>query len=137
MRKSLKGFLSIVLPLAAFVVCKKASVPAKIVTGNKPEEKIDKPVQIVETVLAFPGAEGFGREVTGRGGKVIKVTNLNDTGEGSLRAAVSATGPRIIAFYVSGTIELASRLSISNGDLTTEGQTAWRWNYYQKTTCCC
>ena len=54
----------------------------------------------------FPGAEGFGAMTGGgRGGKVIEVTVLEDSGPGSLRAAVSAEGPRIIVFRVAGDIE--------------------------------
>ena len=74
---------------------------------------------------AFPGAEGAGKWARGgRGGKVYEVTNLEDSGPGSLRAAVEAEGPRIVVFRVSGTIVLLSRLTISNPFITIAGQTA-------------
>jgi uncharacterized repeat protein (TIGR01451 family) len=74
---------------------------------------------------AFPGAEGFGAQsIGGRGGQVIEVTNLDDAGPGSLRAALEASGPRTVVFRVGGTIELDSDIEVHNPYLTVAGQTA-------------
>lgn len=74
---------------------------------------------------AFPGAEGFGAmSMGGRGGRVFKVTNLDDEGPGSLREAVEANEPRIVVFDISGTIELRSGLTIRRPYITVAGQTA-------------
>ena len=87
--------------------------------GEEEEPDIDE-----TRAPAFPGAEGHGRYVTGgRGGEVRHVTNLNDSGEGSFRAAVNGSAAKIVVFDVAGVIPLKSDLTI--GDNTTiEGQTA-------------
>lgn len=75
--------------------------------------------------LAFPGAEGFGASsIGGRNGKTIEVTNLNDRGVGSLRAAIDTQEPRTIIFRVGGTITLDSSLRIRHPYITIAGQTA-------------
>jgi hypothetical protein len=78
--------------------------------------------------LAFPGAEGYGRFARGgRGGVVVEVTNLNNSGPGSLRDALTGNyGPRTVVFTVSGLITLESDLIISGNNpyITLAGQTA-------------
>lgn len=83
------------------------------------------PEQQSRKVLAFPGAEGFGKYTAGgRGGKVVVVSNLNDSGPGSLREALEMEEPRIVVFAVSGTIPLESQLDVNYGNLTIAGQSA-------------
>ncbi|KAI1086371.1 polysaccharide lyase family 1 protein [Rostrohypoxylon terebratum] len=74
-------------------------------------------------LLAFPGAEGFGRNaVGGRTGSVYHVTNLNDSGTGSFRDAVSKAN-RIVVFDVGGTIKITTRIAVSK-NIYIAGQTA-------------
>jgi hypothetical protein len=80
---------------------------------------------IAVAATAFPGAEGFGAQsLGGRGGKVIFITNLNDSGLGSLRSSVETDGSRTVIFRVSGTIALKSAIVINKPYLTIAGQTA-------------
>jgi len=85
---------------------------------------------IVLTQSAFalpviPGASGFGIDTpAGRGGQVIKVTNLNSSGAGSLRACVDQIGPRVCVFEVAGNINITGDIKIWNPNITIAGQTA-------------
>lgn len=74
----------------------------------------------------FPGAEGFGTDtLAGRGGAVIRVTNLNDDGPGSLRrCAAQTSGPRTCVFEVGGVLSLDSDIDVKEPFLTVAGQTA-------------
>ncbi len=77
-----------------------------------------------DTAPAFPGAEGHGRFVQGgRGGEIRHVTNLNDSGDGSFRAAVNGSTKKIIVFDVAGVIPLESNINIG-ANTTILGQTA-------------
>ena len=77
-----------------------------------------------EEIPAFPGAEGHARYITGgRGGEIRHVTNLNDSGDGSLREALKGDEPKTIVFDVSGYIDLKSQLDITS-NTTIAGQTA-------------
>jgi len=86
---------------------------------------------VTHMLPAFPGAEGFGAiSKGGRGGKVIKVTNLDPSGPGSLQEACKQKGPRIVVFDVSGVIRRPAGkghgyvLRIPHGEITIAGQTA-------------
>lgn len=74
---------------------------------------------------AFPSAQGYGAYAKGgRGGDVLFVTNLNDSGPGSLREAVKATGPRTVIFRVGGLISLETPLNFKHPYITIAGETA-------------
>jgi len=76
-------------------------------------------------IPAFPGAEGGGKySFGGRGGKVIVVTNLNDSGPGSFREACETPGPRIVVFNVAGIIQLKERVRVRAPYITIAGNTA-------------
>ena len=97
-----------------------------IAKNNDSNENFTDLGEAKSEVVAFPGAEGFGRYATGgRGGKVYHVTTLEDGNEpGTFRYAVTQHGPRTVVFNVAGTIFLKSDLNIINNDLTIAGQTA-------------
>jgi len=83
------------------------------------------PLEIGAGDPAFTGAEGYGAHSHGgKGGRTLAVDNLNDTGPGSLRAAIEAEGPRIIAFRVGGFIDLKTPLRVTNPYLTIDAQSA-------------
>jgi hypothetical protein len=86
----------------------------------------EKPEHLPQAKIpAFPGAWGGGMySFGGRGGKVIVVTNLNDSGPGSFRDACEQAGPRIVVFNVAGIIRLKDRVSIRAPYITIAGNTA-------------
>ncbi len=95
--------------------------------GELAQDQVKLPPWEKPELASFPGAEGFGAaSVGGRGGKVIRVTNLNADGPGSLQAACAAKGPRIVVFEVSGVIPVKHKdgLVIGDSNLTIAGQTA-------------
>ncbi len=107
--------------LAAFGAV--ALVPFNGVIADSPAATSAAPGKLAAEQLAFPSAEGFGRFATGaRGGEVYHVTNLNDSGPGSFRDAVSRPN-RTVVFEVGGVIRITSRFAVA-ANTTIAGQTA-------------
>lgn len=80
------------------------------------------PLEVATGTPAFPGAEGYGADTPGgRGGREIAVDNLNDSGPGSLRAALEADGPRRVVFRTSGVITLRTPIVVQKPFLTFDG----------------
>ncbi len=78
--------------------------------------------------VVVPGASGFGMDTRAAYGSttptILRVQNINDSGSGSLRAALEASGPRVVLFEISGTIALSSEIVVSSPYITVAGQTA-------------
>ncbi|HWA08111.1 MAG TPA: hypothetical protein VG838_01460 [Opitutaceae bacterium] len=111
------------LLLAALVA---SFLPMPVSAAEAPiSPEVQAVIDAVGPKAAFPGAEGFGANTPGgRGGRVIVVTTLDDSGPGSFRAACEADGPRIVTFEVGGNIVLKSRITVTHPYLTIAGQTA-------------
>jgi pectate lyase len=102
----------------------KSLVLLGLYSGCASRTSVQQAANTPEVAIAFPGAEGFGKYTTGgRGGKVHIVSNLDDSGPGSLRDALGQKGKKIVVFAISGTIHLESALSVK-GDVTIAGQSA-------------
>lgn len=111
-----------------WIVAAGVSLGAHVVGAQvvpEPGQVPPLPPTLPDGIPAFPGAWGGGMFTTGgRGGAVIEVTNLSDSGPGSLRAAVESSGARIVVFRVAGIIHLMSALDIDHPDITVAGQSA-------------
>ncbi|MDP0500082.1 MAG: polysaccharide lyase [Verrucomicrobiota bacterium JB022] len=119
--------MKVTLPsfFAALTLLGSSAAFAQEKTVPEPGQIPPHPIRMDLKIPAFPGAWGGGMQATGgRGGKVMIVTNLNDSGPGSFREAAEAEGPRIVVFRVAGIIELESDIDINHPDITIAGQSA-------------
>ncbi|RZM28165.1 MAG: polysaccharide lyase [Pedobacter sp.] len=117
-----KGLLMLSLLSPAAFAQNSNTASGQAERGQIPPHPTRLPEQVIP---AFPGAWGGGMFTSGgRGGQVMAVTNLNDSGKGSLRAALEAKGPRIVVFRVAGTIKVDGDLNINHPDITIAGQSA-------------
>ncbi|HEY69265.1 MAG TPA: pectate lyase [Anaerolineae bacterium] len=113
------------LVLAFVVVIGVPMLVGAMTPGTPKNPTTPRPVEPQTGLPVFPGAEGFGTQtIAGRGGKVIEVTSLADSGPGTLRAALEDPMPRVIVFRVGGIIELEESLFIDHPFVTVAGQTA-------------
>jgi len=108
------------LKLAAGVV---GALTLSLASGSA---MVPREAAVSARVVAFPGAQGWAATTPGgRGGRIIRVTNLNADGPGSLKEALAAKGPRIVVFEVAGVIDMGLKSwSVSEPYLTIAGQTA-------------
>jgi len=108
--------------------------PDAPVTHTRPLPEIPQPLWVEHLLCpvfapkgepAFVGAQGFGAFTPGgRGGRILYVDNLSDSGPGSLRAAIETSGPRSIHFRIGGVIPLKSILTINEPCVTIDGRDA-------------
>ena len=126
MRKTVPFVLSALVCSLFWMSCEKSAAPLDPPTEEEDQEFSLTPYDTIPG-LAFPGAAGYGAKATGgRGGKVVAVTNLNDSGPGSLRQAFLEypEDPITIVFQVGGIIKLQSNIKVSRSNITVAGQTA-------------
>jgi len=113
----IKGLLIAALLAGGILLAARKAPPTN---GNGPPPPPPPPPPSSPSAIEGYGAQTIG----GRGGSILSVTNINDSGPGSLRAALTATGPRTVIFRTGGIIRLASPIAITEPFLTIAGQTA-------------